>query len=107
MFDLYLDTVSLVAFIGLSVTGIILRFAIPHRGGVGGAGQLFGNGEGQMRQFAGISRHLWTDIHFYIACAFAGMILMHLALHLGWVKAMLIKGFGTAAATASPGRGKI
>jgi hypothetical protein len=79
---------SLVVLMGsLVTTGIILRWVLPPGSGGGagrGAGRL-GQGGGA-RQLMDLSRHEWGDVHLWIALTLLSLLLLHLALHWGWIK---------------------
>ncbi|EDY84544.1 hypothetical protein VDG1235_4175 [Verrucomicrobiia bacterium DG1235] len=34
----------------------------------------------------GMTRHEWGELHFYVGLAMAALVLLHLALHWGWLK---------------------
>lgn len=76
------DVLNLIAFGGLLMTGVIIKWVLPH-GGEGG-----GRGMGRSRAvdaWFGLSRHEWGDIHFWIAVACVGLVILHLALHTNWI----------------------
>lgn len=84
------DVVGLVDLAGLLATGIIIRWVLPHGGGPhrhGWAG-LWGAERPRAREFLGLHRHDWGDIHTYLALAFIGLVALHVILHWRWVVAM-------------------
>lgn len=90
--NLAIDAATLLAMLGLMVTGLIVRFVLPP-----GTGGRFG-GERNALNLAGMSRHDWGDVHFWLAVALTGLILIHVALHWNWVCAMVHR------AVRGPGR---
>lgn len=70
------DALAALVMLGLIATGIILRFALP---------------PGTNRSLAlwGLTRHQWGDLHFWVALATLGVIIIHLLLHWTWVVAVV------------------
>lgn len=66
------DALAALAMVGMIATGIILRFALP---------------PGTSRSLAlwGLTRHQWGDLHFWLALAALGVVLIHIVLHWTWV----------------------
>ncbi|MCA9398174.1 MAG: DUF4405 domain-containing protein, partial [Candidatus Omnitrophica bacterium] len=59
-----------------------------------GGGEIFYAGRRRSFDvFMGLTRHEWGDIHFYISIVFLILLLIHIILHWGWIKAVV---FGTA-----------
>jgi hypothetical protein len=89
------DLVIALTFLAMIATGSILRWVLPPGSGGGGAhagaglGRGFRGGRGPLtvQSFWDMTRHEWGDVHFWIAIALVGMVLLHLALHWGWIKA--------------------
>lgn len=65
--------------IGLVLTGMILRWAVP-----GGPGRGVGDGTFLFRE-----RHDWRDLHFHLALLFVVLIVTHIVLHWDWITARL------------------
>jgi hypothetical protein len=90
---IWTDLINAVLFVALATTGIILRWVLPHgSGGGGGAGQHgggrgFRGGRGPAPELLDMTRHEWGDIHFWIAVSLVAFVLLHLALHFGWIRA--------------------
>jgi len=88
------DLIGFVDLLLLAATGGIMKWVLPpgSGGGDGGHGYGFRGGRGfgaggeQIRQLLGLGRHDWGAIHFYLACAFLAVILVHLVLHWAWIK---------------------
>jgi len=88
------DAVGFVNLLLLAVTGVILKWVLPPAPGGGGGGHGYGfrggrgSGPGteQARQWLGLGRHDWGDVHFLLALAFVLVILVHLVLHWTWIK---------------------
>lgn len=85
----WVDVLILTLFSALIATGGILRWVLPPGSGGGqhGAGVGRRGGSGPAMQFWNLGRHDWGDIHFWIAVAMIGGILIHLLLHFGWIRA--------------------
>lgn len=82
------DAVSAAVMLGLVLTGWILRFTLPPRSGRGA-------------MLWGLGRHDWGDVHFWLAVAAAAIVIVHLALHWGWVCTTVARCFRRSGA---PGR---
>jgi hypothetical protein len=67
------DVVTLIAILGMTGTGLILKFSLPP--GSGGRGLALW----------GLGRHEFGDIHFWIAVALGVLLIVHLVLHWSWV----------------------
>ncbi len=65
----------LLGFCGLAGTGLLLVFRLPP-GSRGGRGL----------DVLGWDRHAWGDLHFYVACGVVALLVVHLLLHLTWLK---------------------
>ena len=89
---LNLMTDALAAFVMLAMvaTGIVLRFSLP---------------PGTHRELVlwGLTRHEWGDLHFWLALAALGVVLIHLVLHWTWVVAVT-RRWVVGAGRGSPGR---
>jgi hypothetical protein len=78
---------SLVLLLSLGTTGIILRYVLPcgegrrWRGGRGAAE----SGE-NINELWTLTRQQWLDVHFWLAVAFAAVIILHIVLHWEWIK---------------------
>jgi hypothetical protein len=59
-------------------TGVILWLALD-----AGAGRGFGRGGG--REFAGVERHTWVDLHDWVGLTLGAVVVVHLALNWRWV----------------------
>jgi hypothetical protein len=110
------DVVIALLMAGLVATGVIIKWVLPPglgRGGGGGHGPGLGMGMGRGRGGPGwgigaggggggggggeqatslldLTRHGWGDVHFWIAAALVGGVLLHLALHWGWIKSSVL-----------------
>lgn len=84
------DTVALISGTALAVTGLVLRYVLPH-----GSGSLMAQGMGWRAQerpvtlLWGMTRHEWGEIHFYCALALLGILALHVGLHWRWVLGMV------------------
>lgn len=78
--NILIDYISFVCFGLLTVTGFLLRWRIPH-----------GSRDATL---IGYTRHQWGEFHFWVAIVFISGIIVHLALHLPWIKSTMspIKG---------------
>ena len=81
------DSISLVVFVFMVLTGLVMEYILPP--GSGGAGPRPGRGAKEIKEFLSLSRHDWGDIHFYLAIAFVVLMVVHLCLHWSWVKSYL------------------
>ena len=81
MQNIWIDLLSLLSLLGLLGSGIVMYLVLPP-----GSRLPPGTPRGG-REFWGLDRHEWGDWHFYIAVAFCALILLHLVLHLPWIKA--------------------
>ncbi|MCK4410321.1 MAG: DUF4405 domain-containing protein, partial [Candidatus Eisenbacteria sp.] len=70
--NLLVDALALVAFVFLTATGALIRYILPPGSGHGSA-------------LWGLDRHGWGHVHFWIAIAFCVAMVVHLALHWGWI----------------------
>ena len=89
-----IDMVSLIDLVCLVCTGIILEYVLPP--GSGGLGRELHEGRGRepVKDFLSMTRHEWGDIHFYLALAFIAMMVLHIVMHWGWIKAYFRNTFG-------------
>ncbi|NBC18928.1 MAG: DUF4405 domain-containing protein [Bacteroidetes bacterium] len=69
------DSLSLVAFVLLVATGVIMYFVLPP----GSHGTTLW----------GLGRHDWGDVHFWVAVSFLGLLAVHLILHWKWIVHMV------------------
>ncbi len=63
--------VDVLAFVGLTMlvsTGVLLAYLLPA-------------GSGRWATIWGMNRHEWGDIHFWMACFFFSVLVVHLLLH--------------------------
>ena len=82
-----LELVSFINLLGLAFIGFIMKYVLPP--GSSGYGRGYRGGRGPsdgIKDFLSITRHEWVDIHFYLACLFVILILVHLILHWNWIK---------------------
>ncbi len=66
------DVLAAIALLGLAGTGILLTWILPP-------------GTGHSLLLWGLSRHDWGEVHFWLAVAFMGGIVLHVLLHWAWV----------------------
>ncbi len=66
------DALALVVLVFLAATGAIIRYVLPAGSGYGSA-------------VWGLDRHGWGHAHFWIGIAFCVAMVVHLALHWGWI----------------------
>ena len=74
-FNFLLEGVSLLILMSLIATGLVMHFTLPP-----------GSGE-RLVQWE-LSRHDWGAVHFWIAMALIGLMLLHLVLHWRWIWAI-------------------
>jgi hypothetical protein len=83
------DFLAFLDFLGIVVTGVIIKFVLPP--GSGGRGRGFHGGRGlgageHIRELWSMGRHDWGDVHFYLSVIFIVLILVHIVLHWVWIK---------------------
>lgn len=91
--NIVIDASSLVVFMSMISTGLIMRFILPP--GSGRVEMLMKGGgrfEKTIDVFMGLTRHEWGQIHFYISLLFLIFLITHLYLHWNWIK---VVSFGT------------
>jgi len=94
-----IDLLAFLILLGLGFTGYIIKYVLPPGSG-GRYGRGFRGGRGsaeaveQIRQFWSLGRHDWGDVHFYLAVAFALLMIVHIVLHWGWIKCYVKSIFG-------------
>jgi hypothetical protein len=71
----WIDTLSLVCMIVLTITGILLKFKM----GRGAHGSTLW----------GWTRHQWGDFHFWVAVVLVVAITVHLLLHIPWIRGVI------------------
>ena len=74
-----IDALSFFSICGTAATGLLIKYILPPRSG--------GMGRGGGLTLWGWNRHDWGDVHFYLALALLGLLLVHAALHWHWVVA--------------------
>ncbi|MDD1664175.1 MAG: DUF4405 domain-containing protein [Methanomicrobiales archaeon] len=75
------DIAALVAFIPSLVSGLVLYLALPEGGGYRG-----GAGSGFAQAYLGLTRGDWRAIHDYTSLVFAALIVIHLLLHVQYLR---------------------
>ena len=76
-FNFVIDALTAVALLGMTVTGLLLKYVLPP--GSGGVRRHAG------KVLFGWERHAWGELHFYISVAMGVLVLLHVALHWAWV----------------------
>lgn len=84
-----IDLVTFFVMLGMIATGLLIRFVLPP-------------GSGERRSLWDYTRHDWGDVHFWLAVTLGGLVLVHLALHWGWVCSLVSRWFASAEARARP-----
>jgi hypothetical protein len=67
------DALTLIAIVGMTGTGLIVRYTLP--AGSGGRGLVL----------LGMDRHEWGGLHFWMAVGLGALLVLHVALHWAWV----------------------
>lgn len=83
----WINVASGLSLMGLMATGVVLNWVLPHGGDGRGRGAA-------AREWMGLSRHDWGEVHFWISVAFVGLILVHVLMHVGWIKGATLKYLG-------------
>lgn len=76
LLNFVVDTVVLLVLLGLLATGLLVRWVLPPASRGGGL------------TVWGWTRHDWGDLHFWLAVALVSLLVLHIALHWGWVCAV-------------------
>lgn len=84
-----IDAVTFMVMLTMIATGLLVRFVLPP-------------GSGERRSLWDYTRHDWGDVHFWLAVALGGLVLVHLALHWGWVCSLVSRWFAGADAHGRP-----
>ncbi len=82
--NIIIDAISLIVFMGMISTGLIINYVLPP--GSGRIESLFKGRERPVELYLGLSRHDWGDIHIYISLSFLIVLVIHLILHWSWIK---------------------
>lgn len=67
-----IDTLTFLVMLAMVTTGLLVRLVLPP-------------GSGERRSLWTYTRHDWGDVHFWLAVALGALVLIHVALHWGWV----------------------
>lgn len=67
-----IDTLTFLVMLAMVATGLLIRFVLPP-------------GSGERRSLWAGTRHEWGDVHFWLAVTLGALLLVHIALHWGWV----------------------
>jgi hypothetical protein len=80
------DLISFLDLVGLTCTGLIMKYVLPP--GTGGCGRLLHGGPGRahIRTLWSMSRHEWGSIHYALAVIFLALMVVHIILHWSWIK---------------------
>jgi len=71
------DLISLLLMLGLAWTGLLIHYGLPPGSG--------GRGGGHGMRLWGLGRHDYGSIHFFLASALIGLMVIHIWLHWSWV----------------------
>ena len=71
-----IDVVAFVGFVGLTTTGVLMRYILPP-------------GSGHYSIIWSLDRHEWGGIHFWISVVFFLILALHLVLHWRWIASVL------------------
>ena len=99
------DLAAFLDLLGLAFTGFIMKYILPP--GTGGRGRILRGGRGagdlgeEIKELWSMTRHEWGDIHFYLAVLFATLMVVHIILHWGWIKAYFKSLLGISRKTTS------
>lgn len=81
VFNIFIDLIAAVLFLGMLATGYLLSFPLPP-----GSNKAF--------SLWGLTRHQWGDIHFWISLGLILTMIVHLALHWNWIVTVIGKRCG-------------
>lgn len=93
--------VGVVTLTGVTLTGIVIRWVIPHGGfrHRHGWGRYAGEDLHRARELLGLHRHEWGDIHTVFAILFVSLMVLHVILHWRWIVAVCRSLWGAPHAT--------
>lgn len=83
-FNFLIEGTTLLVLMLMIATGLILEFRLPPGSGGEGAA-LHGGGGRPLLTLAGLSRHQWGAIHFYLALGMLLFLVLHVELHWRWI----------------------
>ncbi|MGE0481714.1 MAG: nitrophenyl compound nitroreductase subunit ArsF family protein [Phycisphaerae bacterium] len=72
-----IDAMTLLVMLAMVGTGLLIRFVLPP-------------GSGERRSLWEYTRHDWGDVHFWLALTLGALLLVHVALHWGWVCSVVL-----------------
>lgn len=87
--NIIVDVAILVLMLTLACTGLVVRYTLPPGSG--------GHGGGRGLVLWGMDRHEWGGVHFWLAVALLALLVLHVALHWGWVCGVCFRWAGRAA----------
>ena len=70
------DILLFLSALAVFLSAFVLKYALPRGTG------------GQENAFWGLLRHNWSSIHSYGGYVFGALLIIHLILHSGWIKAI-------------------
>ena len=76
--NIIIDIVAAFLFLGMILTGYLLRFPLPP-------------GSNKTLSLWGFTRHQWGDIHFWISLGLLVVLVIHLVLHWNWIVTVIGK----------------
>lgn len=76
-----IDAALFVDICTIAVLGLLLGFVIPH-------------GPGIAKNFLGIRRHQWADLHLFLAIILIALLALHLMMNWTWVRESTKRYFG-------------
>jgi hypothetical protein len=75
-----IDLATTLVMLAMISTGLLVRFVLPP-------------GSGDRMSVWNNTRHEWGDVHFWLAVTLGAFVLIHLALHWGWVCSLVARWF--------------
>jgi hypothetical protein len=96
-FNFLIDLLSLVVLLALVWTGLVIYYVLPPCGNCDGTGCAVL----EARTLWGLGRHDFGRIHFCLALATVGLIMLHLCLHWSWLCVTFCSLVGMKKATSS------
>lgn len=81
--NFWIDVISFLPMLGLTWTGLLMHYVLPPGTG--------GRHADRALTVWGLGRHDYGTVHFYLALALVGLVVIHLWLHWSWVCAMVRK----------------
>jgi hypothetical protein len=81
----WVDLMNLILFLGLTFTGIVVKYVLPPGSGHPRGGGMGFHGGRPVLTLWGMDRHAWGEIHFGLAILLIVAVIIHLIQHRQWI----------------------